>query len=166
MRVLLAILFLASSLFVTAIQAQNDTITEKLISSGAWFLFSTRTDEQLSEETLTKVDFFKKGDVSSLFFDVDDKLYSVFSNDGSEMWEDRWRVIDDTHFVMVSPVDESSQVMDILEFTKTKLVLQNCSEIEEGTRCVTYTYFSTKEGWLPDEEIDELNTAGIIESEN
>ncbi|MDU1903978.1 MAG: hypothetical protein E6772_04270 [Dysgonomonas sp.] len=162
MKILLAILFLANSLFIT--QAQNDTITEKLITSGAWFLFSTRTDEQFSDETLTKVDFFKKGDVSSLFFDADDKLFSVFSKDGSEMWEDRWRVIDDTHFVMVSPVDESSQIMDILEFTTTKLVLQNCSEIEEGTRCVTYTYFSTKEGWLPDEEIDELNTAGVIES--
>lgn len=163
MKVLFIIFFLLSSLF--PVQAQDDNIAERLISSGAWFLFSTRTDEQFSDETLTKVDFFKKEDVSSLFFDVDDRLFSVFSNDGSEMWEDRWRLIDDTHFVMVSPVDESSQVMDILEFTPTKLVLRNCSDIEDGTRCITYTYFSTKEGWLPDKEIDELNTAGVIESD-
>lgn len=157
--IMFCLLVSLSSLF-----AQN-SVSEKLVAQGAWFLFSMRTDEQYTDtdETLTKVDFFKKDDVSSIYFDEDDKLYSVFSGDGADIWEDRWRMIDDTHFVMVSPVDESSQVIDILELTDTKLVLKNCTEIEGGSRCLIYTYFSTKEGWLPDNEIEDLNMAGVIE---
>lgn len=147
------------------LKAQDDDMTQKLTSQGAWFLFSIRTEEQVDEEVLTQVEFYKKDDVSSIFFDGENKLYSVFSKYSSDMCEDRWKLVDDTHFVMVSPNDGSSQVVEILEIDKTKLVLRNCSDIDNGTSCSLYTYFSTKEGWLPDSEIDNLNAAGIIEIE-
>lgn len=146
--------------------AQNTEIKDMLMGQGAWFLFSSRTDENLENEAFTKIDFYKKQDVSSILFDDEDKLYSVFSQDGTDIFEDRWRLVDDTHFVMVSPIDESVQLLNIEELTSTKLVIKNCSEIEKGTQCVTYTYFSTKSGWLPDKEIDELNAAGVIKIEN
>ena len=140
-------------------------MNHKLISQGAWFLFSIRTEEQVGEEVLTQVEFYKKDDISSIFFDEENKLYSVFSKYSSDVYEDRWKLVDDTHFVMVSPSDGSSQVVEILEINETKLVLRNCGDIENGTSCSLYAYFSTKEGWLPDSEIDELNSAGVIEIE-
>ena len=145
--------------------AQDSDMTHRLTSQGAWFLFSIRTEEKVDEEVLTQVEFFKKDDVSSIFFDEENKLYSVFSKYSSDMYEDRWKLVDDTHFVMVSPNDGSSQIVEILEIDKTKLVLRNCNDIENGTSCSLYTYFSTKEGWLPDSEIENLNTAGVIEVE-
>lgn len=146
-------------------RGQDTDMNHKLISQGAWFLFSIRTEEQVGEEVLTQVEFYKKDDISSIFFDEENKLYSVFSKYSSDVYEDRWKLVDDTHFVMVSPSDGSSQIVEILEIDKTKLVLRNCGDIENGTSCSLYTYFSTKEGWLPDSEIDELNSAGIIEVE-
>lgn len=143
------------------INAQR-SVKDALVEQGAWFLFSVRTEEKVNNRIFTKIDFFKKEDVSSMFFDQDDKLFSVFSKDGSEMWEDLWRMVDDTHFVIVSPIDQSTQLIDILELNRKKLVLRNCSEISNGNKCIIYTYFSTKEGWLPDPEIEELNTAGIM----
>lgn len=144
-------------------RGQDTDMNHKLISQGAWFLFSIRTEEQVGEEVLTQVEFYKKDDISSIFFDEENKLYSVFSKYSSDVYEDRWKLVDDTHFVMVSPSDGSSQVVEILEINETKLVLRNCGDIENGTSCSLYTYFSTKEGWLPDSEIDELNSAGVIE---
>lgn len=138
------------------------SVEDALIEQGAWFLFSARTEERIHNRIFTKIDFFKKDDVSSMFFDRDDKLFSVFSKDGSEMWEDLWRMTDDTHFVIVSPVDYSTQLMDIIELNRKKLVIRNCADTDRGNKCVIYTYFSTKEGWLPDQEIDELNTAGVM----
>lgn len=146
-------------------RGQDTDMNHKLISQGAWFLFSIRTEEQVGEEVLTQVEFYKKDDISSIFFDEENKLYSVFSKYSSDVYEDRWKLVDDTHFVMVSPSDGSSQVVEILEINETKLVLRNCGDIENGTSCSLYTYFSTKEGWLPDSEIDELNSAGVIEIE-
>jgi len=140
----------------------QEKVKDALMEQGAWFLFSLRVEEKIDDKILTKVEFYKKDDVSSIFFDKDDKMYSVFSDVGSEMWEDLWKMVDDTHFVMVSPLDESTQVMDIIELDTKKLVFRNCSDIDGGMKCTTYTYFSTKEGWLPDSEIDELNTAGIM----
>ncbi|MEN9918218.1 MAG: hypothetical protein RL662_654 [Bacteroidota bacterium] len=158
-QTIIILLLIANNLVLNA----QDSISEKLVAHGAWFLFSSKTEEQFKDETLTKVDFFKKEDVSSIFFDNDDKIYSIFTNDGSEMLEDRWKMVDNNHFVMVSPIDQSTQIINIVEFDSKKLVLKNCSEIENGSKCITYTYFSTKEGWLPNSEIDELNTAGVIE---
>ncbi len=146
-------------------KGQDTDMSHKLTSQGAWFLFSVRTEEQVGEEVLTQVEFYKKDDISSIFFDEENKLYSVFSKYSTDVYEDRWKLVDDTHFVMVSPNDGSSQIVEILEIDKTKLVLRNCGDIENGTSCSLYTYFSTKEGWLPDSEIDELNSAGIIEVE-
>lgn len=142
-------------------QAQSG-VKEALMSQGTWFLFSARTEEKINDRIFTKIDFFKKEDVSSIFFDEDDRLFSVFSKEGSDVWEDLWRMADDTHFVIVSPLDESTQVIDIIELNNNKLVIRNCSEIDGGTKCITYTYFSTKKGWLPDREIEELNTAGVM----
>lgn len=143
--------------------SQNE-IKDILLAQGAWFLFSTKTEEHFDDDkTLTQIDFFKKADVSSIFFDQNDKLYSVFSKEESSVWEDLWRQVDDTHFVIVSPVDSSHQVMDILELSPKMLVIRNCSEIEDGNRCLTYTYFATKDGWLSDKEVDELNSAGVID---
>ena len=146
-------------------KGQDTDMSHKLTSQGAWFLFSVRTEEQVGEEVLTQVEFYKKDDISSIFFDEENKLYSVFSKYSTDVYEDRWKLVDDTHFVMVSPNDGSSQIVEILEIDKTKLVLRNCGDIENGTSCSLYTYFSTKEGWLPDSEIDELNSAGVIEIE-
>lgn len=147
------------------VQGQNVDMTRRLTSQGAWFLFSIRTEEKVGEEVLTQVEFFKRDDISSLFFDAENKLYTVFSKYSSDIYEDRWKLVDDTHFVMVSPNDGSSQIVEILEIDSTKLVLRNCGDIENGTSCSLYTYFSTKEGWLPDSEIDNLNTAGVVEIE-
>ncbi|HCO67745.1 MAG TPA: hypothetical protein DIT04_08350 [Dysgonomonas sp.] len=147
--------------YVFNIYTQN-SVKDALMGQGTWFLFSARTEEKINERIFTKIDFFKKEDVSSIFFDQDDRLFSVFSKEGADVWEDLWRMADDTHFVIVSPVDQSSQVIDIIELNKKKLVIRNCSEIEGGTKCIIYTYFSTKKGWLPDKEIEELNTAGVM----
>ena len=159
-------LILSFMLFcIIYMKGQDTDMSHKLTSQGAWFLFSVRTEEQVGEEVLTQVEFYKKDDISSIFFDEENKLYSVFSKYSADVYEDRWKLVDDTHFVMVSPNDGSSQIVEILEIDKTKLVLRNCGDIENGTSCSLYTYFSTKEGWLPDSEIDELNSAGIIEVE-
>lgn len=147
-------------------KGQDVDMTHRLTSQGAWFLFSIRTEEKVGEEVLTQVEFFKKDDISSIFFDEENKLYTVFSKYSSDIYEDRWKLVDDSHFVMVSPNDGSSQIVEILEIDSTKLVLRNCGDIENGTSCSLYTYFSTKEGWLPDSEIDNLNSAGIIEVED
>ncbi len=159
-KIFTAILSICSLLSVYA----QEAVKEKLINQGVWFLFSARVEEHFNDDkNLTQIDFFKKSDVSSILFDRDDKLYSVFSKDGSDVWEDLWRMVDETHFVMVSPQDSSSQLMNIMELNQKMLVLKNCSDIEGGSRCVTYTYFSSKEGWLPDNEIDDLNSAGVID---
>lgn len=138
------------------------SVKDALMGQGTWFLFSARTEEKVNERVFTRIDFFKKSDVSSIFFDEDDKLFSVFSKEGSDIWEDLWRMADDTHFVIVSPADQSTQIMDIIELNSKKLVIRNCSDTEGGSKCVIYTYFSTKNGWLPDREIEELNTAGVM----
>lgn len=149
--------------YVFSTYAQSK-MQDKLVDQGAWFLFSTKTEEKFDDDkTLTQVDFFKKGDVSSIFFDKDDKLYSVFSQESADVLEDLWRLVDDTHFVIVSPVDSSPQLMDILDLDSKRLVIQNCTDIEGGTRCIVYTYFSTKDSWLSDNEIDELNSVGVID---
>lgn len=161
--------FILLIIFISSIniQAQNN-LKDQLIAQGAWFLFSSQIDESYDDEKLTKIDFFKKDDVSSIYFDNEDKLFSVFSEEGdSNMLEDRWKIVDDTHFVIVSPLDSSSRIMDIVEISPTKLVVRTCSNLEEnGEKCITYTYFSTKTGWLSDKEIDELNGAGIIKRNN
>jgi hypothetical protein len=144
-------------------KGQEMDMSQRLISQGAWFLFSLRTEEKVGDEVLTQVEFFKKDDISSLFFDHENKLYTVFSKYSSDVYEDRWKLVDDDHFVMVSPTDGSSQIVEILEIDSTKLVLRNCGDIENGTSCSLYTYFSTKGGWLPDSEINNLNTVGIVE---
>ncbi len=163
-----AILFLCLLCGWSYIKAQdtNDANVEmnrKLKAQGAWFLFSIRTEEQVGEEVLTQVEFFRKDDISSILFDEENKLYSVFSKYSTDMYEDRWKLVDGSHFVMVSPNDGTSQIVEILEMNGTKLVLRNCVDIENGTSCSLYTYFSSKDGWLPDNEIDKLNTAGIME---
>lgn len=159
MRFLFTVLILINCLF--CIQSQ-DSISDKLIGQGVWFLYSSRTQEQFSDEILTKVDYFKKDDVSSIYFDADNKLFSIFTKDDSVMMEDLWKIIDDTHFVIVSPTDESSQIMEIIELSQNKLVIRNCLDIEDGTRCLTHTYLSKKEGWPSDEKIDELNAEEVI----
>jgi len=159
MKCYLTVFILLVNLFGIYSQA---TVEDALIDQGVWFLFSTRIEEKFSDETLVKVDYFKKDDVSSIYFDTDDKLFSIFTSIDSTMLEDRWRMVDDTHFVIVSPVDKSSQIMDIHELSPEKLIISNCLDIEEGTRCLTHTFLSKKEGWLPDSEIDGLNSAGII----
>lgn len=144
-------------------KGQDIDMSQQLTSQGAWFLFSVRTEEKVGDEVLTQVEFYKRDDISSIFFDEENKLYSVFSKYSSDVYEDRWKLVDDTHFVMVSPTDGASQIVEILEIDNTKLVLRNCGDIENGTSCSLYTYFSTKEGWLPDIEIDDLNEAGVIQ---
>lgn len=149
--------------------ASSQTVREKLISTGAWFLFSSRLEQQSAgDEVLTEISFYKKDDVSSLLFDENNRLYSVFSEQGTEMNEDLWKLLDDNNFVMVSLTDETSQspVMEIMELSTSKLVLRYCDESNiENVTCVISTYFSTKAGWLSDAEIDELNSAGIIKLE-
>lgn len=148
---------------ILSLNAQ-DLVRNKLIAQGAWFLFSTRTEEQFdNDQVLAQIDFCKKSDTSSIFFDEDDKLYSVFSKESDEVLEDLWRIVDNTHFVIVSPIDGVPQLMDIIDLDSKRLVVQNCTDIDSGTRCMTYTYFCSKDGWLSDKEIDELNSAGVIE---
>lgn len=149
--------------FFVYAKGQNASLSQRLISQGAWFLYSLRTEEQVGEEVLMQQEFYKKDDISSIFFDHENKLYTVFSKYNGDVFEDRWKVVSDTHFVMVSPVDGSSQLMEILEMNTHKLVLRNCGDIENGKSCSLYTYLSTKEAWLPDSEIDNLNAVGIVQ---
>lgn len=153
-------LMLCSFLYV---KGQTSDMTRMLTAQGAWFLHSVRTEEQVGEEVLTQVEYFKKDDISSIYFDEENKLYSVFSKYSTDVYEDRWKLVDDTHFVMVSPNDGTSQIVEILEIDKTKLILRNCGDIENGTSCSLYTYFATKDAWLTDLEIDNLNATGIVE---
>ena len=150
------------SLLIPSIYAQ--TVEEKLKNVGAWFLFSTRMEQQDGKDVLTQVDFFKKEDISSILFEQENKLYSVFSDSGHEMNEDLWKMLDDTTFVMTDLTGSTTQIMEIIELSDKKLVLRYCDDsIVDSSKCVISTYFSTKAGWLSDKEIEELNSAGVIE---
>lgn len=154
-------LVLCSFIYVKGQGADAD-MNQRLISQGTWFLFSLRTEEKVGEDVLAQIEFFKKSDISSLLFDEENKLYTVYSKYSPDILEDRWKLVNENSFVMVSPTDGSSQIIEIIEMDSTKLVLRNCSDIEDGTSCLIYTYFSTKNGWLSDGEIDNLNTAGVM----
>jgi hypothetical protein len=149
------------------LSANSQTVREKLISTGAWFLFSSRLEQQSEgDEILTEISFYKKDDVSSLLFEENNRLYSVFSEQGTEMNEDLWKLLDDNNFVIASLTGETSQVMEIMEISPSKLVLRYCDDSNsEGSTCMISTYFSTKAGWLSDAEIDELNSAGVMKLE-
>lgn len=156
------IVLLISILYMCSLHAQD--VKERLMNSGAWFLFSTRMEQQEGEDILTQVQFLKKDDVSSLLFDNKNRLYSVFSDYGQEMNEDLWKLLNDTSFVITDLEGKTAQVMEIIELSKNKLVLRYCDDSEENkSKCIISTYFSTKKGWLSDQEIDELNSTGVIE---
>lgn len=138
------------------IHGQQST-SEKLINQGVWFLSSTETIEIADNEQLSLTEFFKKDDVSSIFFDQD-KVYTVYTKMGNDVMEDNWKIVDETHFVMVGPDDGSAQLMEILELDADKLVLQSCNDIDEGVTCTKFTYMSSKDKWHPDSQIDKLNT--------
>jgi len=141
-----------------------ETVEEKLKSVGAWFLFSTRIEQQEGSDVLTQVDFFKKDDVSSILFESDNKLYSVFSDSGTDMNEDLWKMLGDNAFVLTDMAGTTTQIMEIIELSENKLVLRYCDDaVANNLKCVISTYFSTKAGWLSDTEIEELNSAGVIE---
>lgn len=140
------------------------TVEEKLKNVGAWFLFSTRLEQQDGQDVLTQVDFFKKNDVSSILFENDNRLYSVFSDSGSDMNEDLWKMLNDSAFVMTDLQGTTTQIMEIIELSNNKLVLRYCDDtVVDSSKCVISTYFATKAGWLSDAEIEELNSAGVIE---
>lgn len=144
--------------------SQAQTVENKLINAGAWFLFSNRLEQQDGENVLTQVEFFKKNDMSSLLFDKNNRLYSVFGDDGSEMNEDLWKMLDNNSFVITDMTGTATQIMEIIELSNKKLVLRYCDDsIPESVKCVISTYFPTKGGWLSDQQIDELNSAGVIE---
>lgn len=140
------------------------TVEEKLKNVGAWFLFSTRMEQQDGKGVLTQVDFFKKDDISSILFENDNRLYSVFSDLGTDMNEDLWKILDENTFVMTDMAGTTTQIMEIIELSDSKLVLRYCDDtVIDSSKCVISTYFSTKAGWLSDKEIEELNSAGVIE---
>lgn len=155
-------LLLIAILFTLSAGSQN--VKDRLMNSGAWFLFSTRIEQQEGNKILTQVQFFKKEDVSSLLFDKKNRLYSVFSDSGKNVNEDLWKLLSDTTFVISDLEGKAMQIMEIIELSKNKLVIRYCDDsIENSSKCIISTYFSTKKGWLSDQEIDELNTAGILE---
>lgn len=141
------------------IYGQQDT-SEKLINQGVWFLSSTEITEIADNEQISLIEFFKKDDVSSIFFDQD-KVYTVYTKIGNDVMEDNWKIVDDTHFVMVGPDDGSAQLMEILELNSDKLTLQSCNDIDGGITCTKFTYMSSKDKWLPDNEIDKLNSESV-----
>lgn len=156
--------FLFFLIFFSFILVEAQTVKDSLISSGTWFLFSSKIEQQVDDEVLARVTFFKKDDISSILFEDKNRLFSVFSEQGDEMNEDLWKMLDDNRFVMTNLTGESAQVMEIIEYTPSKLVIRYCEDSDsEGFICIISTYFATKSGWLPDAEIDELNTAGVLE---
>ena len=158
-KYLILFIFVNVFLFVN-----GQTTKEKLISSGTWFLFSSKLEQQDEDDALTQVTFYKKDDTSSLLFDEKNRMYSVFTEQDNEMNEDLWKLLDEHKFVITSMTGDSSQIMEIMEFSSSKLVLRYCDETDSNNiSCIITTYFSTKLGWLADTEIDDLNTAGIIE---
>lgn len=159
MKKILLSVFLISCF--TILKGQN--ISERLISSGAWFLYLQTIEEEIDGETLVLNEYFKKSDVSSLLFDEENRLYSVFSDNEKEMNEDLWRLIDDNNLVIVSLGGETSQVMEILHFDADKLVLRYWNKLsEEVSSSVISTYLPTKLDWPTDDEIELFNTVGIV----
>lgn len=143
---------------------QSQTLSDRLISAGAWFLFLQTVEEEIDGETLVQNEYFKKNDVSSLLFDEDNRLYSVFSDEGRDINEDLWRIIDENNLVIVSLTGETSQVMEILHFDSERLVLRYWNKLsEERSSSIISTYLSTKEDWPSDSEIDAFNSVGIVE---
>lgn len=131
--------------------------SEKLINQGVWFLSSTETIEIVDNDQISLTEYFKKEDVSSIFFDQD-KVYTVYTKMGNDVMEDNWKIVDDTHFVMVGPDDGSAQLMEILELDSNKLVVQSCNDIDGVITCTKFTYMSNKDKWLSNNQIDKLNT--------
>lgn len=160
-RISFIILLFLSFIF----SVKSKTIEEQLINAGAWFLFSTRLEQLEGDTILTQIEFFKKEDVSSLLFDHNNRLYSVFSDKETEMNEDLWKLLNDNSFVISDMTGETMQIMEIVELTKNKLILKFCDEKSETNKCIISTYFTTKAGWLSDSEIDKLNSTGVIKYE-
>lgn len=155
---LLTILIFAFSIL------KSQPLSERLISAGAWFLLLQTVEEEVNGNTLVLNEYFKKNDVSSLLFDEDNRLYSVFSDQGKEINEDLWRLIDDNNLVIVSLTGETSQVMEILHFDSEKLVLRYWNKLsEERSSSIISTYLSTKEDWPSDDDIDKFNSLGVLE---
>lgn len=137
-------------------------ISDTLINQGVWFLSSTQIVEIADNEQYTLTEYFKKEDISSIFFDPD-KVYTVYSKMGDDVMEDNWKIVDDKHLVMVGPDDGSAQVMDILEINSNKLILQSCNDIEGGITCTKFIYAANKDNWLSDAEIEKLNADSVKE---
>lgn len=134
---------------------------ERLLDQGVWYLYSVRTEQKNDSENLAKVDYKKQKAVESVFFDKGNTLYTV---DGSDVLEDRWVMTGNNIFTISTLKGESPQEIEVLEITYTKLVLRYCTENGQGDEtCVISTYFSQKEGWPTDSEIDEKNSTGVIE---
>lgn len=151
-RTILIIVFLVCSSY--AYTQQN--VSDLLINQGVWFLSSTDITEIADNEQINQTEYFKKDDVSSIFFEQG-KVYTVYTKMGNDVMEDNWKIVDDTHFVMVGPDDGSAQLMEILELNSKKLVLKSCNDINEGITCTQFTYMSNKDNWPTDAEIDKLN---------
>lgn len=143
--------------------AQND-VSDELMKQGVWFLYATRIEEKTADnESVSQDEFFKKDDVSSMFFEKD-KVYSVYSKIGNDVLEDGWKIVDDTHFVMVGPDDGSAQMMEILELSSERLVIKSCNEIDNLVSCTQFTYLSSKDKWPTDAEIDNMNAASMTDN--
>lgn len=141
-----------------------ETVEDKLKNVGAWFLFSTRIEQQDGDDVLTQVDFFKKDDISSILFEDNNRLYSVFSDSNTDMNEDLWKMLGNDAFVLTDMAGTTTQIMEIIELSDKKLVIRYCDDtVANNLKCVISTYFATKAGWLSDAEIEELNSAGVIE---
>lgn len=156
-KIIISFLFISCCI---QLSGQNK-IYNQLVDQGIWFLESTEIKETYDEQNIIQKEYFKKDDVSSLFFEPT-KLYTVYSKIGNEVFEDRWKLIDDTHFVMVGQDDESSQIMVIQELTPDKLIIESCNDIEGSISCTKFTYKATKDNWLSDKEIESLNNAESV----
>lgn len=148
---------------LTNVNAQQQQ-AKQLINQGVWFLASTTIEEKDGDTMLTQTEYFKKDDISSIFFDEEKKVYTVFSKLGTDVMEDRWQMVDDSHFVMVGPDDGSSQFMEIVSLSPTKLEIKSCNDIEGIITCTLFVYHATKDKWLSDQEIDKLNAVAITET--
>lgn len=157
-RTTLIIVFIICSSYIYGQQ----NVSDLLINQGVWFLSSTEILEIAGNEQVTQTEYFKKDDVSSIFFDQE-KIYTVYSKMGTDVMEDNWKIVDNTHLVMVGPDDGSAQLMEILEVNSKKLILQSCNDIDEGVTCTKFIYMSNKETWPSDTEIDQLNKDSIKE---
>lgn len=160
MRLLKKIIFLIAVLIHLPLIAQNN-LSEKLINQGIWFLESTEIDERYENQHINQKEYFTKDNVSSIFFE-ENNIYTVYTKINEEVLEDRWKVIDETHYVMVGQDDQSAQIVEVLELNSKKLIIQCCNDIEGVTTCTKFTYLPTKENWKSDEDVTELNKSQVI----